>query len=101
MQDSSDLLRVSISDRRRSTAKRRKQTDGLLRRLQNDGYLLLRNFLDREEVLKARKAIIGHLHAEGYLATGSALDDAEIADETRLPSLLNRQDIAHQEEVSI
>lgn len=103
MRDSSSILQDSISDRLRGGSgmeqRKKKKIETLLRRLQSDGYLLLRNFLDREEVLRARQAILEHLDAEGYLASGSPLDDAEIADETRLPSLLNRQDIAHQEEI--
>lgn len=43
-----------------------------LRRVFSDeGYLLLRNYLDKRKVQKARKSIVNTLKAEGYLKDGS------------------------------
>ena len=43
----------------------------LRRRMERDGYLLLRGFADREAVLAMRRLIVEQIAAEGWLAPGS------------------------------
>jgi Phytanoyl-CoA dioxygenase (PhyH) len=45
--------------------------EALRTRLQEDGYLYLRGYLRREEVLAARREIVGRLNAEGLLEPGT------------------------------
>ena len=45
-------------------------------RLEHDGYLLLRNFIDGETVLKAREAIVNHLADNNALVQGEPLLEA-------------------------
>lgn len=45
-------------------------TEALRARMQEDGYLLIRGFHDREQVLRARSEILARLHAAGKLAPG-------------------------------
>jgi ectoine hydroxylase-related dioxygenase (phytanoyl-CoA dioxygenase family) len=51
---------------------------GLRARMQEDGYLFLRGFFRREDVLAARQEIVNRLAAEGLLAPGSDPMDALI-----------------------
>jgi hypothetical protein len=48
----------------------------LMNRIEQDGYLLLRNFIDRETVVNARTAIVNHLAANKALVEGHSLLDA-------------------------
>ena len=43
----------------------------LQRRMQRDGYLLLRGFADRQAVLATRRALVAQMAAEGWLRPGS------------------------------
>jgi hypothetical protein len=61
LQDSSDLLN---------------DISALRERINRDGYLLLRNFLDRDTVLKAREAIVKHLSDKSALVEGQPLLEA-------------------------
>lgn len=51
-------------------------TEELRRRLDHDGYLLLRGHLDRELAREARRNILERLAAEGLLDPGRPLDEA-------------------------
>lgn len=113
MRDSSSILLPSISDRLRKNSPvaltssvapadyewESSKIHNLQNRLERDGYVLLRNFLDREAVLNARRTILEQIQKEGYLAEGAEIDSAEIASGDRVLSLLNRQDIAHKPQV--
>ncbi len=50
--------------------------NALKERMNQDGYLLLRNFINHETVLNAREAIINHLAESNALVEGSFLLDA-------------------------
>jgi hypothetical protein len=67
----------------------------LRERLEDDGYLLLRGFHPRDQVLRARRAIVEHLAAAGALAPGSAPDDAIAAASAAPPNMKGRREITH------
>src|SRR5512140_1160647 len=50
--------------------------DALKSRMSQDGYLLIRNFFDRETVLKAREAIVGYMDEKNALVPGEPLLEA-------------------------
>jgi hypothetical protein len=50
--------------------------DSLKARMSQDGYLLIRNFFDRETVLKAREAIVGYMDEKSALVPGEPLLEA-------------------------
>jgi hypothetical protein len=50
--------------------------DALTARMSQDGYLLIRNFFDRETVLKAREAIVSYLSEKNALVSGEPLLEA-------------------------
>lgn len=50
--------------------------DAIRERLKQDGYLLLRNFIERETVLNAREAIVNHLADKSALVEGEPLLEA-------------------------
>jgi hypothetical protein len=50
--------------------------DAIKARISEDGYLLFRNFIDRETVLKAREAIVGYLAQKNALVPGEPLLEA-------------------------
>jgi hypothetical protein len=56
----------------------------LAARLENDGYLYLPGYLDREEVLSARRHAVGILEADGLLKPGTDPMDAIARDGVRL-----------------
>ena len=58
-------------------------TEALKQRMEEDGYLIIRNFHNREDIMKARKEIIDHMESQGLLAEGSTLEDAIIGDRKR------------------
>lgn len=78
---------------------------GLRERLQEDGYLLLRGFHDRAQVLKARTSILEKMARMGKLDRDTLLEDGVMADGSRtifmggtnedLPELLNVLNGAH------
>ena len=45
-------------------------------RIEQDGYLLFRNFIERDTVLKAREAIVGHMDDNNALVKGKPLLEA-------------------------
>lgn len=64
---------------------------GLRRRLERDGYLLLRGFADRQAVLDTRRAIVQRIAAGGWLAAGSDPQTARIDPQrTGAPSVDSR-----------
>jgi hypothetical protein len=50
--------------------------DALKARMSHDGYLLIRNFFDRETVMKAREAIVGYMDEKNALVPGEPLLEA-------------------------
>lgn len=73
--------------------------DALKNRIAEDGYLLLRGFHDREQVLKARRSILEKMDKMGKLDRDTLLEDGVMADGSKtifmggtnedLPELLN------------
>ena len=49
----------------------RESPEALHARLEEDGYIFIRGFFPREEVLAARREIVGRMEAEGLLAEGT------------------------------
>ena len=92
--DSSALLKLTDADDAKAADS---ATAQLQRALQDQGYLLLRGFLPRELVLRARRFILEDLQRAGFLREDSELMDgvAADADSTVSPRLLARQDLAH------
>lgn len=72
----------------------------LRRRMERDGYLLLRGFADRQAVLAVRRAIVERIAAEGWLAAGSDPPAARIdprrtgapSVDSRLPAIVRFYD---------
>ena len=58
-------------------------TDALRHRIEEDGYLIIRNFHDRASILNARQEILTYMDSQGVLAPGTPLDDAIIGPENR------------------
>ncbi|MDE2724462.1 MAG: hypothetical protein OXI59_13895, partial [Gemmatimonadota bacterium] len=46
-------------------------TEALRQRMEEDGYLIIRNFHNREDIMQARKEIVAHMASQGLLAEGS------------------------------
>ena len=61
--------------------------DALRRRMERDGYLLLRGFADRAAVLAIRRLIVERIAAEGWLAPGSDPMEARIGRRSGAPSV--------------
>lgn len=80
-------------------------TQVLRSRLEEDGYLLLRGLLPREEVVRAREVIAEDLTSGGFVEEGLGKDDVGGAlrikrgTEDPGPKLLARQDLARRPEV--
>lgn len=60
----------------RDSADIAQDADALRRRMDEDGYIFLRNYLHRDEVMAARMEIIRRLDAEGYIDRNFPLEDA-------------------------
>ncbi len=58
-------------------------TDALRERLENDGYLLIRGFHDRDKVLKARRNMLSKLQKMGRLMPDTELEDGIIGPEAK------------------
>lgn len=58
-------------------------TEALRQRLQEDGYLLIRGFHDREEVLEARMEFLRSLQAAGKLDPNAPIEDGIIGPENK------------------
>jgi len=77
----------------------------LKERMAEDGYLLLRGFHDREQVLRARHAVLGKMNKLGKLARDTLLEEGVMADGSKslfmggtnedLPELLDVLNGAH------
>lgn len=57
--------------------------DALNKRIKEDGYLLLRGFHDRQQVLKARHAVLEKMDRMGKLNRDTMLEDGVMADGTK------------------
>lgn len=64
-------------------------------RLETDGYLLLRSFHPRDEVLRARDAILGHLRAAGVLADDAVGSSARCRPGASAPNMKGQREITH------
>jgi len=69
--------------------------DALKQRIDQDGYLFLRNFIDRETVLNARSAIVSHLEEKNALVEGSPLFDAVMPRSGREVRMTGQSIITH------
>jgi hypothetical protein len=58
-------------------------TEALRERLREDGYLFIRQFHDRNEVLEARKEFLKQLQTMGRLHPNAPIDEARIGDENK------------------
>lgn len=56
----------------------KEQYKALYDRLQQDGYLLLRNIIPLDTALTARKKMLQHLHSKGVIKKGSELMNGEM-----------------------
>lgn len=73
--------------------------DNLRRRMDEDGYLLIRGLHDRETVARARRVLLEALREGGHLAPGTALEDAIIPDGARGVFWGGQRSITHTPEV--
>jgi len=64
-------------------------------RLADDGYLLLRAFHPRDEILRAREVIVDYLAAAGALAPGHAREEGVAAASVAPPNMKGRREITH------
>lgn len=60
-----------------------KEPESLKRRLQADGYLLIRNFHSRELILEARKQFLHKLKSMGRLRTGTNMEEGIVGEDNR------------------
>lgn len=67
----------------------------LRERLEDDGYLLLRGFHPRDEVLRARAAILQYVAAAGALERGTPPEEAVAAASVAPPNMKGRREITH------
>ena len=58
-------------------------------RIEEDGYLLLRDFYDRDAVMAARREILEHLSEKGFLDPVAPVDDGVIGPDNPSPVLRN------------
>jgi len=58
-------------------------TEALRQRMEEDGYLIIRNFHNREDLMKGRKDIVDYMESQGILAEGSTLENALIGPSNR------------------
>ena len=65
-------------------------TEALRERMEEDGYLLIRNFHDREAIGKARMEILNYMTSQGVLEPDTPLEDAIIGSENRSTRFLDR-----------
>src|SRR5579859_3677761 len=67
--------------------------EALHQRMEEDGYLYLPGYLNREEVLAARKSLLDHLMKEGALDPGHPVEEGVVKHGTQFAF---RPDLAHQ-----
>ncbi len=58
-------------------------TEALRQRMEKDGYLIIRNFHNRQDIMNARKEIVDYMDSQGVLAAGSTLENAIIGAQNR------------------
>ena len=58
-------------------------TEALRQRIEEDGYLIIRNFHNRDDLMKGRKDIVDYMESQGVLAPGSTLENAIIGPQNR------------------
>ena len=58
-------------------------TEALRQRMEEDGYLIIRDFHNRNDVMKARKEIYDYMDSQGVLAPGSTLEEALVGPQNR------------------
>ncbi len=58
-------------------------------RIEEDGYILIRDFFDRDAVMAARREILAHLSTRGFLDPDAPLDDGAIGPDNSGPVLRN------------
>ena len=58
-------------------------------RIEVDGYLLIRDFYDRDAVMAARREILEHLSTRGFLDPDAPMDDSVIGPDNSGPVLRN------------
>lgn len=73
--------------------------DALRARLATDGYLYLKGFLDRAEVLKARRTILAHMDAHEGLEPGSRPLDGVMGAYGKTVPMMGRRGITKHEDV--
>ena len=65
------------------------------KRIDQDGYLLFRNFLDRETVLNAREAIVRHMDDKNTLVKGTPLLEAVMPRTGKEVRMTGQSEITH------
>lgn len=71
----------------------------LKRRMQEDGYLLLRQFMPRDKVLAGRAAVLHHMREQGALTPGTPVLAGVMPREARRVRLMNREGIVNHPHV--
>lgn len=74
-------------------------TDGLRQRLQEDGYLYLKGFLDRDAVLAARQRILEFMDEHEGLEPGSRPLDGVMGQYGKSVNMMGRKHITHEDAV--
>ncbi|KAJ3217942.1 hypothetical protein HDU67_006970 [Dinochytrium kinnereticum] len=67
--------------------------------LKSQGYLLLRNLLDREKVMAARHVVLQDMTKNGFIEPGTTAK-IRMPEGDKLPCLLDRQDLAKHPKIS-
>lgn len=80
LRDSNDLLGDAEAQRQR---------------MKEDGYLLFRGLQDRQNVLRARRAILEYIDEQGSIKPGTNLDDAVVNFEGKYAHTMGKRDITH------
>ncbi len=74
-------------------------TDALRERLAEDGYLLLRDMIDRDKVLAARRTIFAYMNEQDGLEPGSRPLDGVMGEYGKSVNMLGRKGISHHPDV--
>jgi hypothetical protein len=73
--------------------------DALRRRLDEDGYLLIRGMIDRQKVLAARQTIFAYMDEQDGLEPGSRPLDGVMGEYGKSVNMLGRKGISHHPDV--